>query len=447
MARSIQSIRLLGMFIFLGFGLLHGSESPSFFIEHINIENLKHVSERIVRAELQLDTGQEYDEEQLRQALYRVERLQFIRETEFSLEKGSRRGAYVLKIHVTETRRLFWLLLTDSLLVRNNYRLSDEPGTSKYLANLDGQAFGYRWFSRKTEWRVFLPGGFAMTHYDLFGTGMVVDAGLGIPPSFNSRDFDFGTLPFTEDGSQFEIAASDSTLIAFSSLTYPISQEQSLNLGMYSGNIGISELQSRGTEEKRKLEDTEFQFNFATLNWTHNTTDHPYFPLTGRFIQAGLQWEWNQLAFDEATQDLVGGYDTWTWSRNSVVASYKEFWQLNSRDSFGLDFDVRYAGVHVSGKPEELALETEDYVSARGGIELSLSRNLMNRRFLYGSRDFRVTLSAGYRRYDTDLDEEKFTPDPNYGMYHAGVGLTMRDSWGAFRITVRYEQSNRGLWP
>ncbi len=83
-------------------------DEPNFYIETITVEGLIRASSVILVSESRLETNQEYTESQLRQAVYRINRLPFVVESRFSLRKGSERNTYELVITVEETERFFF---------------------------------------------------------------------------------------------------------------------------------------------------------------------------------------------------------------------------------------------------------------------------------------------------------------------------------------------------
>ncbi len=82
--------------------------APTFVIEKIVVEGVRHGSEKIVAAETLLTPGETYSEAQLQQALHRVERLPFVVQAELSLRRGSERGRFELLIAVTEAKPVFY---------------------------------------------------------------------------------------------------------------------------------------------------------------------------------------------------------------------------------------------------------------------------------------------------------------------------------------------------
>ena len=85
------------------------SNPPRFLLESIVVEGVQRdIVRRIVTSESLLEPGREYTEQELREAVYRVKRLPFVMDADFSLRKGGERGSYQLVITVEETRLIFY---------------------------------------------------------------------------------------------------------------------------------------------------------------------------------------------------------------------------------------------------------------------------------------------------------------------------------------------------
>lgn len=169
-----QSIVLLLLLALAG--SLGADEATPFLLEKIEVRNATRVSPDIVIAESLLRARQSYRESDLRAANDRLRRLPYLVDAQFSLEKGSARGSYVLVISVVETKPFFYLVDLTS------YHESER----QYVADSDNQAVvGYRLFVGR---RGVLHGGVSTyredrpytsrysaldvgyTHYDIFGT-------------------------------------------------------------------------------------------------------------------------------------------------------------------------------------------------------------------------------------------------------------------------------------
>lgn len=84
-------------------------EAPSldFLIERIEVRGARFGSPAVVEKESLLTAGTRYSETNLKEAMRRINRLPFVLDSSFALEKGSERGAYVLVVTIVETKPLF----------------------------------------------------------------------------------------------------------------------------------------------------------------------------------------------------------------------------------------------------------------------------------------------------------------------------------------------------
>ena len=84
------------------------AEIARFLIETITVETDRKASVGIIESETLLKEGETYTEDDLRQAVARVHRLPFVLGADFSLRKGSERGAYELVIQTYTVRWFFY---------------------------------------------------------------------------------------------------------------------------------------------------------------------------------------------------------------------------------------------------------------------------------------------------------------------------------------------------
>src|SRR5688572_9758135 len=106
-------LRLLPVLLCLGVPVVPAAaqapEPARFLLESIVVEGVQRDAPReIVAGESLLKPGNEYTEQELREAVYRIKRLPFMVDADFSLRKGSERGTYELVILVKETSVLFY---------------------------------------------------------------------------------------------------------------------------------------------------------------------------------------------------------------------------------------------------------------------------------------------------------------------------------------------------
>ncbi|HJX26650.1 MAG TPA: hypothetical protein VJ885_01965, partial [Thermoanaerobaculia bacterium] len=184
----ITALLLLSPWIIQGTALQAQEEPPSFLLERITVAGAREAAGRIVEAETLLREGGTYGEEDLAQAVARVQRLPFVLDADFSLRKGSERGAYELVIQVEEARRFFFEHSVRASFFAEPVDLGSDSRHQGLVYSLPG-LIGARQFVGRSG-VVFaavdnvegLQVGF--TRYDLFGRGVV--ASVAYSGVFNS---------------------------------------------------------------------------------------------------------------------------------------------------------------------------------------------------------------------------------------------------------------------
>jgi hypothetical protein len=182
-------VRLLGPRFLLGAILLLTAlaagaqeEPPRFLLEKITVEGVREAAVRIVKAETLLRAGESYSEAELGQAVARVHRLPFVLDADFSLHKGSTRGAYELLIQVAEARRFFFEhtvgiyvfdepLNLDDIFVRGDRTSIVLPGLIGYRQFIGRSGMVFAALDSEEGAQV------GFTRYNLFGKGVVASVG------------------------------------------------------------------------------------------------------------------------------------------------------------------------------------------------------------------------------------------------------------------------------
>ncbi|PYQ83455.1 MAG: hypothetical protein DMG02_33645 [Acidobacteria bacterium] len=116
------------------------ASAKSFLIERIDVNAAKQISPAIVLAEMRIDAGKTYSDEQLQQALNRVRRLPFVLFASADLKPGSTPDARVLRINIEEMANFNWTFDTSALA-----RQRGGGGGRGGEARVAGSA-GYRFF-------------------------------------------------------------------------------------------------------------------------------------------------------------------------------------------------------------------------------------------------------------------------------------------------------------
>jgi hypothetical protein len=390
-------------------------EPPRFLIEAIRVAGTQRAAAgRIVTDESLLKPGQTYSEQELRLAVYRVKRLPFVVDAEFSLEKGSARGAYELVITVEEAKPLFFL--ADAGARRS--RVSSFDGTRFVTDWQEGGSVGGRYFVgnhglvfgsvQKTEGQdgKVLQAGY--TQYNLFGSGGFASLGL------------FSTVDVSH---QRDLQASLTVGI-------PLTAVQSLR-GF------VSRFQARSTRRfplsldgSVNLTETRSDSWNAELFWTFDTTDDPLFPSSGRAVTGGTSYTKGEQNYRIAPP--IEGVDLRQSSWVSLVyLRGRQHWPVTPRQSLSLDLDVtrsRYGSDDGYGANDLRSVVALGYAVDLLGFGADGHR---------GDLRFETEVAGVY----DDFSSPSFNDGPVKSAF-VSASLAYRSSWGVARLGFFYDD----LW-
>lgn len=386
-------------------------EPPKFLIEAIRVAGVQRAAARqIVADESLLKPGQTYSEQQLRQAIYRVKRLPFVVAAEFSLEKGSARGAYELVIKVEEAKPLFFLADVWGRSTRYNFsgrRGSEthwqEDGSvgGRYFVGNHGLVFGSVQKSEGQDGEL-LQGGY--TQYNLFGAGSFASAGVtstvGIDHQKNLQGSLTAGLPLT----------------AVQSLRGSVYwyQAESTERFPFFGDGSVSQTGRR-------------QEGWTSgLSWIFDSTDDPLFPSSGLKMLAG-----GGYSQDESSLRLtppVEGIDLTQSSSSWTIDLFgRRHWAVTPRQSVSLALDVsrnRYSS-------------DDGYTNTdlRGFAAVGYALDLLG----FGADGHRGDL-----RFESEIggdysDVSNSYADGSARSAYLLATLSYRTSWGVARLSFRYE--------
>jgi hypothetical protein len=406
---------------------------PRFLIERIEVRNLRHASREIVVAESRLREGATYDERELAAASDRINRLPFILDAAFSLEKGSVRNAYVLAITVSETKPFFYLLDGPFVLEREG-------------ANVDYQsqsAVGYRVFTgRRNAFHAGFtadggehkPGGrqpatveAGYTRYDLFGTGAFATFNLKSTVVETSRDKRGRILPELTVG--IPLSATKTV-----TLQYTQSQRTFESPG--------ESLESPGTLAEEPFE----RERLFTARWAYNTTNAPFFPTRGVILSGGPEVRWSDnLHYFDLDFEPAGTIHLPIRERGHSVSfglQAGRYWEVSERNSLSVlasgELEARNSKVSF-GELSDETQKTSDH-NQYGRIDLGFSHSFWSpeRIAVDGDQRIEVHLRAFLDRFENPHTAEgPFLTDRISGE-QLSVSWVRRNAWGAIRIGLGY---------
>jgi outer membrane protein assembly factor BamA len=393
------------------------AQQPSFPIERIEVRGARFASEEVVARESLIVEGMTYTEAQLRAAMSRINRLPFVLDSSFALEKGTTHGAYVLVITIVETKPVFIEAISET----------QRQGGSSFT----GEVFrsGVRLFvgsSSLIHAATDFEGNYqaGLTQYNLFGRPGYVS--LGVRWTDHNRGSFESPLP---ERSLFEYQVDPSPELRFG---FPVSGDHSI-VGSWQHD---SSSQSMTTETGSRNE--KRTFDRGELAWVFDTTDDPILPTSGTLWRSGMNVG---LSRNESTGSNSFG-DSEVRS-GSVFSSWERHLPLNGWVSvnYGLGAGIGRSEWETEGRtvfPDETevpvrftsAVDSISY-TASAGLSSSLWSDRLTRKF----GDLRFETKAKYLGADQSSDEILI-----YGSDHATLdaAIVQRSVWGTLRLAFSY---------
>ena len=395
------------------------AQDAPLFIERIEVRNHHRVSPDVVIAESRLREGHAYTEAELRDAAVRLSRLPFLLSVDFSLEKGSERGNYILVLTINETKPFF--LLLDVVPYFDSDDAYVDTQFEDRIGNRETLALGFRWFVGRrgavhvgfsgtgadreftNEYASFVAG---YTQYDLFGTRAFATLNLKRPV----EGYGEGLL-----SPQFVLGV-------------PVSANQTLTLE-------YDDSRFKGETRHVNGEDVHNQYGqkVVSARWSYNTTNEPFFPTEGTLLSATPHYAWRdgRTAFGTFPGGtVIASTHERTYGLEAGATRYRE---LTERSSIWGDLHGRWEHLDRRSSSDLLA-NGESASSASVGIGYAYSLWSREER---ASGDSRFEYTA---RYTNRVQRE----DP-YEIFHyesdvlqVGWSWIRRSSWGTIRLGVGY---------
>ncbi len=446
--------------------MMVGGAEPSFLLTDIRVDGARQVSEALILAETELETGESYTEHQLTLARRRLMRLPHLLRAEFSLEKGTSYGSYTLVITVQEQANVFFRY--DFTAHSGDPALDADPYARPTPKEGGELAFGARGFLG-TWWSWYLgtefvqeggkvdsepghPIDMGLTHRNLFGrhgffnlhlqtrdarSGKLYDPYLGRSLVYtNTRDLaptiDLAA-PLGRSGQWLSFSA------AFLAESYRFED---------------SEPQLQDTVEERRWS--------AHLKWYRDTTDDLILPRQGTRFELGLA---GSKVSSNFTIVLTQPYKPGTSSLDEIFGGLKPTVQTiatvirgnlpgvsGSYQARGFDLQAQVAHYQplnhawtlfghanylerLSERGDLIRDPNRRVIESDLGLDWDLA-GLLPRRPL---DDLRLQIAADYREQRDDFFHQHVTA--------LELGLVWRQRWGVSRAALRYEYQSTNLPP
>lgn len=419
-------------------------ESPKFLIQSIAVEGTRReASGGLIVHESFLEEGKAYSERELREAVYRVKRLPFIVQADFSLRRGTERGTYELVVTVQETPSFFFSREETFLSIQDDaasYALGYSP--SDNLKTTHSGLAGARLFLGASGVLFGAVGGenalqAGYTQYNLFGTRAVASVGVGRNYCCPQQ-----AVPLGLDPGAAVVVTRDSRQLS-GSLIVPLSANQSVqtSLSWREGEPSRFRrlLTFSGFEGFAYPSGESFTRRQADVKWVFDTADDPLFPTGGVTLSAGL--EIGDLKLPQPT-GLIGAEpanpltSADSESRMAALAlTGRRHWAITPRQSFSAGLRTAVGRSRIENLEVDGRLVTgEDLTTLEGAADLRYSVSLWRAARTRERGDLRLETTAGY-------SYEAVTPGlgaDHLGRLQLGTSLAFRNRWGVFRAGFSY---------
>lgn len=446
----ITALLLLSPWIAQGTALQAQEEAPRFLLERITVAGSREAAGRIVEAETLLREGGTYGEEDLALAVARVQRLPFVLDADFSLRKGSERGAYELVIQVEEARRFFYEHSIRASFFGKPVEL--EHGVDEGLIVSLPVLVGARQFVGRSG-VVFAAldtvegAQVGFTRYDLFGRGVV--ASVSYSGVFNS-DICCASevLPYALDPSFVAWRWDDSGRRLSLEATVPLRPTDALRFG-WSSRDGEGATRSEllgvftGSDFFIDAGNSELTLDRAELKWVRDTSDDPLVPTRGYTLSGGLEWtafETGPLRrFREETGFVGEPLPAQSSELTAAVVSAARYWSLSPRQTVSGQGRLSVGQASLRQIPSRTGIAPDqelDAFSGSAGVHHTL--RLKQSRGERGFSDLYLESSAEVGVETTSPKLSTSTSPNPLERLELSIGLLFRNVWGVLRFRLSY---------
>ncbi|HVT57821.1 MAG TPA: hypothetical protein VHR45_05440 [Thermoanaerobaculia bacterium] len=373
---------------------------PQFLIEKISVTGVsKPAAREITISQSLLKPGQSYGERQLREAVYRVKRLPFVLDADFTLRKGSERGTFELVIAVEQNKPVFL-----DYSVTGTYSQSRPGPHGSFEVNHDVTA-GARAFVGQdgllfaSATSGFLAGAqgplqVGYTRYNLFGNDSFASVAVGTNSRLNNHP-----------------------VVASGSVGLPLTGNNSLRADLtWSLSNGGPLLQHSRTWG-------------ADLQWLYRTTDNPVFPTRGIDFQARVSDAWETLT---GLDFLRAAQVRQQVTSPGIAVSAIKYFPLGRRQSVAV-------GLASGAFRETLDLTSmgaaRHQTETAWGAGAGLGHNLELWSGPPARRIGDLWLESAVNFSWSDLG---FSTAPAFGRVTASTGLVLRNEWGIVRASFAF---------
>lgn len=382
----MSRLRLL-LGVILALAAFTVTAQTSFVIERVDVVPGVRIRPAIVRAECRLKVGHTYTTAQLDQALYRIRRLPFVTDAEYTLTEGSSPGSRVIVFNITDEQPLNHNVSVDVLGIHH----------SGGVSSVDTLA------------------------YSLFtGSSGRLDTSVGGAIAGPAGSFQGLNLRYSAYGI---LGTGAYAIVA-------ISSRAGLNPSLVIGvPVGLTSTIRGSYQKNTKQPDSS---SYGSVDWVLDRTDDLYFPRKGMLVSVGPEWSKQRIVndFNAGTRFYFHTDDTIT--RKGLAAVATPFWPLPHHFAlWGRSSASRFDESGLSnGRKTPAVKETN------GAFLVGLAHN-----FGDGSDDvdrtrFRLEGGVGYRIENREYGVNHFQ-EKNHGV-DVEVGTSYRTRWGIIHFSIDY---------
>ncbi len=429
-------------------------EAPRFLLEKITVEGPREAAGRIIRAETLLREGESYSEAELAQAVARVHRLPFVLDSNFSLRKGSARGAYELLIQVVEARRFLFEHTVGFYTLAEPLNLDNSIGDADAWNVVLPGLIGYRQFIGRSgvvfaalDSQEGVQVGF--TRYDLLGRGIVVSAGVScLFPNFCCTS---EVLPYGLDPTFVFWDWRDSSHRLSLEVGVPLNPTDALRFDwsrLDGEGSGRREVLGRFRERGSFLDladDVDVTLDRAELKWVRDTSDDPLVPTRGVTLTGGLEWSsfetgpLRRIVFEDDGGIVEQALPAQRSEQIAGAVSAVRHWSITPRQTVSGLGRLFVGQAKLRNLPTiARASVSEDLDVFGGSLGLRHLARLKQSRGQGGFGDTYLESRAefGIEATSPDLQPSR-APNPLERL-ELSIGLVFRSVWGRLRLMVSY---------
>jgi hypothetical protein len=356
-----------------------------------------------VQSETRLVEGHTYTEGELRQAIRRVNRLPFVLDASFALEKGATPGSYILVVTIQETKPLFVLAESQTSRMHGNTFTAERFQT------------GGRWFiggssliHASTDFENNYEAGY--TQYNLFRRGGYAALNVG----WTTND---GSSRFINPDGEISRVQTDVDPAVELRAGVPIRGDHSI--------VGQLNRQAFSYRREDQGGDGGDQLSYGgQLAWVFDTTDDPMFPTSGTRWEAGV-------GHGRTSQELRTDNNIMETTARSYILRGELTRHHPVTDYLSVSYGVTGGTSRLDGESGDLRYASDSWgYGPSAGLSVSLWPHSLTRRL----GDLRWQTRAIYA-----INEGEFNT-PNH--LQVVSSIAQRNVWGTLRVAFTYSRAD-----